>query len=165
MTDISQTILTNTFSWIKMYKLRSIFHWRLFLMAQLTLFQHWFRQWLGAFQATSHYLNRWWLVYWRIYVSLGLNELCRMTICGVWCWNALEIGMRPQEEDISVFYDKFIIPQITPILSFTLFLCWHILERYSSCCPSSIGANFRDGCRRNTPLFTNRWFVNIFVDI
>ena len=26
-------------------------------------------------QAPSHYLNQWWLVYWRIYVSLGLNEL------------------------------------------------------------------------------------------
>ena len=26
-------------------------------------------------QATSHYLNQLWLVYWRIYASLGLNEL------------------------------------------------------------------------------------------
>ena len=26
-----------------------------------------------AGQATSHYLNQWWLVYWRIYASLGLN--------------------------------------------------------------------------------------------
>ena len=39
------------------------------------IFQHWFREWLGAVQATSHYLNQWWLVYWRIYASLGLNEL------------------------------------------------------------------------------------------
>ena len=23
----------------------------------------------------NHYLNQWWLVYWRIYASLGLNEL------------------------------------------------------------------------------------------
>ena len=30
---------------------------------------------LGADQATIHYLNKWWLVYWRIYASLGLNEL------------------------------------------------------------------------------------------
>ena len=28
-----------------------------------------------ANQATSHYLNQWWLFYWRIYASLGLNEL------------------------------------------------------------------------------------------
>ena len=27
-----------------------------------------------AGQATSHYLNKWWLVYWRIYASLNLNE-------------------------------------------------------------------------------------------
>ena len=26
-------------------------------------------------QSPSHYLNQWWLVYWRIYASLGLNEL------------------------------------------------------------------------------------------
>ena len=26
-------------------------------------------------QATSHYLNQWWLVYRRIYASLGLNEI------------------------------------------------------------------------------------------
>ena len=32
-------------------------------------------KWLGANQATSHYLNQWWLVYWHIYASLGLNEL------------------------------------------------------------------------------------------
>ena len=25
--------------------------------------------------ATSHYLNQWWLDHWRIYTSLGLNEL------------------------------------------------------------------------------------------
>ena len=31
--------------------------------------------WFDADQAASHYLNQWWLVYWRIYVSLGLNEL------------------------------------------------------------------------------------------
>ena len=30
---------------------------------------------LGAIQAASHYLNQWWLVYWRIYASHGLNEL------------------------------------------------------------------------------------------
>ena len=51
------------------------FHWSLFLGFELTMFHHWFRQWLGANQATSHYLNQWWLVYWCIYESLGLNEL------------------------------------------------------------------------------------------
>ena len=48
---------------------------KLFLRFQLTIFQHWFRYWLGAVQATSHYLNQWWLVSWHIYASLGLNEI------------------------------------------------------------------------------------------
>ena len=29
----------------------------------------------GADQATNQYLNLWWLVYWHIYDSLGINEL------------------------------------------------------------------------------------------
>ena len=37
------------------------------LKFELTIFQHWFRYWLGADQATSHYLNQRRLVYWRIY--------------------------------------------------------------------------------------------------
>ena len=59
-------------SWTKMYELRLKFHWS-FLRAQITTSQHWKWKWLGADQATSHYLNQWWLVYWRIYASLGLN--------------------------------------------------------------------------------------------
>ena len=46
-------------------------------MVQLTIFNHWFRKCLGTDQATSHYLNQWWLEYWRIYASRGLNELSR----------------------------------------------------------------------------------------
>ena len=69
------TTFSNGFSRMKMFEFRLKFHWRLFLRFQLTIFQHWFRYWLDAVQATSHYLNQWWLVYWRIYASLGLNEL------------------------------------------------------------------------------------------
>ena len=46
-----------------------------FPRAKLTIFQHWFGEWLGAKQATSHYLNQGWTVYWHIYASLSLNEL------------------------------------------------------------------------------------------
>ena len=60
---------------MKMFQFRLTFHWSLFLRVQLTIFQHWFRWWLGAGQATSHCLNQWCLVYWRIYASLGLDEL------------------------------------------------------------------------------------------
>ena len=70
------------FYWMKLYEFRLKCHCILFPRVQITLFQHWFRQWLGAGQATSHYLNQWWLVYWRIYASLGLNELInRRPIC------------------------------------------------------------------------------------
>ena len=72
---ISQTTFSSTFSWMKMFEFRLEFHWSLFLRVQFTIFQHWFRWWLGTVQATSHYLKQWWLIYWRIYASLGLNEL------------------------------------------------------------------------------------------
>ena len=67
----------------KMYEFRLRIHWNLFLRFQLTIFQYWFRNWLGADQATSHYLNQWWLVYWRIYASLGLNELRFSQVVGM----------------------------------------------------------------------------------
>ena len=75
MAVIFQTTFSSGFSWTKMYEFRLKFHWSLFLRVQLTIFQHWFRYWLGAGQATSHFLNQWWLIYRRIYASLGLNEL------------------------------------------------------------------------------------------
>ena len=75
MDPISQMTFSNAFSWMKIHEFRVRFHWNLFLRIELTILQHWFRKWLGAGQATSHYLNQWWLVYWRIYASLGLNEL------------------------------------------------------------------------------------------
>ena len=75
MAVVFQTTFSNAFSWMKMYEFQLKFHWILFPRVQLTIFQHWFRQWLGAGQATSHYLNQWWLVYWCIYESLCLNEL------------------------------------------------------------------------------------------
>ena len=71
-----QTTFSNAFSGMKLYKFRLRFHWTLFARVQLTIFQHWFRQWLGAVQATSHYLNLWWLVYWRIYASLDELTQC-----------------------------------------------------------------------------------------
>ena len=43
MDAISQTTVSNRFSWLKMYKFQLKFHWSLFLMVQLTIFQHWFR--------------------------------------------------------------------------------------------------------------------------
>ena len=60
-----------------MCSFRLRFHWSLFPRVKLTIFQHWFRWWLGADQATSHYLNQRWKIYRRIYASLGLNGSTR----------------------------------------------------------------------------------------
>ena len=43
MAAISQTTLSNAFSWIKILEFRLKFHWNLLLRVQLTIFQHWFR--------------------------------------------------------------------------------------------------------------------------
>ena len=75
MAAINQKTFSNAISLMKMYDFLLRFHWSLFLRVQLTIFQHWFRQWLGASQTTSHCLNLWWLVYWCIYASLSCNEL------------------------------------------------------------------------------------------
>ena len=45
---ILPTTFSNAFSWMKMHT----FRFSLFLRFELTIFQHWFRQWLGADQAT-----------------------------------------------------------------------------------------------------------------
>ena len=76
----------NAFSWMIMYKFRSSFHWGLFPGVKLTIFQHWFRKWLGAGQATSHYLNQWWSVYWRTYGPLGLIDLTHWCLCKKDSW-------------------------------------------------------------------------------
>ena len=43
MAAVSQTILSNAFSWMKMLEFRLRFHWSLFLRVQLTIIHHWFR--------------------------------------------------------------------------------------------------------------------------
>ena len=60
----SQTTFWSAFSSTKMCEFLLNFYCSLFPCVQLTVFQHGF----------SHYLNQWWLVYWRINTSLDLNE-------------------------------------------------------------------------------------------
>ena len=50
------------------------------------------RLWLGADQETADYLNYWWLVYGRIYASLGLNELTHWGL--VTPFGDLDLGQR-----------------------------------------------------------------------
>ena len=77
---ILQTTFWNAFFLMKMFEFRIRFHWSLFLRVQSTVIQYWFRQWLGAVQATSHYLNQCWLDYRPINASLGLNELRELNL-------------------------------------------------------------------------------------
>ena len=84
MATIFQTTLSNAFSCMKILELWLKFHWSLSLRVQLTIVHHWFRWWLGAHQATSYYLNQWWLDYWHIYALLGLNEFIPLGIFTAW---------------------------------------------------------------------------------
>ena len=81
MNNISQTTFSNVFSSMKMFEFWFKFHWSLFPRVQFTVSQHWFRLWLGAVQATSHYLNQWWLVYRHICVTrpywVNWTDTCR----------------------------------------------------------------------------------------
>ena len=107
MNAILQTTLSNAFSWITMLEFRLEFHWNLFLGVQFTIFQHWFREWLGADQATSHYLNQWWLNYRRIFASLGLIELTKPLIFhwfSVWLWHIWFLS----NEDAAVLMSRFL---------------------------------------------------------
>ena len=48
MAAISKTTISDAISWMKSFVFWLRFHWSLFLRFQLTIFQHWFRQWLGT---------------------------------------------------------------------------------------------------------------------
>ena len=60
MAAFIQTTFCNAFPWMKIFVFWLKFQWSLFLGVQLIITELWFRKWLGAGQATSHYLNQWW---------------------------------------------------------------------------------------------------------
>ena len=117
MDAILQTTLSNAFPWMKIFELWLNFHRSLFLMVKLIIFQHWFRKWLGADQAKSHYLIQWLLDNLRIYASLGRNEL------------SLSADVRSEEQMISSQYheiDNLLIltAQQTSVFGHILFISW-----------------------------------------
>ena len=108
MAAFSQTTSLNAFPWMKMHEFRLKCHWSLFLRVELTIFQQCFRLWLGAVQATSHNLNQWWLVYRRIYASLGLNELTFSASVGTHIKeliSILHVATMKNNIFLTVFYD------------------------------------------------------------
>ena len=60
MADILQITFSNAFSAMKIAVFWLKSHWNMFQKAQLRMVLHRFKQWLGTWQATSHYLNQWW---------------------------------------------------------------------------------------------------------
>ena len=74
MTAIPQTASSNAFSNI-VFQFK--FYWSLFLAVQLTISQHYFRQWHGATQATNHCLTNVDPVRLCINASLCLRELSK----------------------------------------------------------------------------------------
>ena len=66
MADFLEKTFSNTFSWTNISVSLSLnfcfFHWGLFAWVQIIISQHWLRWWLGARQATSHYLYQCWPV-------------------------------------------------------------------------------------------------------
>ena len=61
MTANLHTTFWNGFSWMKMYEFRLTFHWNLFPIVQLTIFQHGSDNGLAPVRRhVSHYLNQWW---------------------------------------------------------------------------------------------------------
>ena len=86
MKETSQTTFSNAFSRMKM-KIPEFwlkFHWKFYPIVQSTIFQHWFRNWLGAGQATNHYLDQWYpsltYAYMRHLASMRRHEKTRAGI-------------------------------------------------------------------------------------
>ena len=74
MDAISQTF-SSPFSWNGNVWISMKISLKLFLKFKFTTLRHWSRKRLGANQARSHFLDRWWLVYRCIYASLSLKQL------------------------------------------------------------------------------------------
>ena len=129
MDAISQTTFSNAFSWMKMHQFRLRFHWSLFPRIQLAIFQ-----WLGAGQATSHYLNQLWLIYRRIYASLGLIELKEKK--SVWSeesYNVLiqqkRISKYHQQNVIAILFRRqYLNKNINPMPFWHIFCSWHFIS-------------------------------------
>ena len=74
MAVILQTTFSNAFSWMQMYEFRLRFHWSLFLTASIGSDNG-----LAPTRRQAIIWTNYGIVCWRIYTSLGLNELNAIT--------------------------------------------------------------------------------------
>ena len=72
-----------------------------YIYTKLTICQYWFRWWLGASQATSHYLNQWWpsllmhiCITWRQWVKALKSNILTTKLCHVTQWPDVKINMQ-----------------------------------------------------------------------
>ena len=75
MAAISQTTLSDAFSWMQTYEFRLRLHWILFRGVELTIFQHWFRWWLGTERRQVIIWTNVDPIHWCKYAALGGDEL------------------------------------------------------------------------------------------
>ena len=89
------TTISSAVSWMKMYTFRLRCHWSLLPMVQLTIFRHWLGWWLGAGQATSSYLNWWWLVYTHQLASMSYWSKRKPRVDLHWDGNVINLTISP----------------------------------------------------------------------
>ena len=74
---ILKTTFSNAISWMKILEFSLKFHWSFFPQGPINNIPAMVQIMAWRWPGDSHYLNQRWLDYWRIYASLGLNELMR----------------------------------------------------------------------------------------
>ena len=81
MDAISQMIFSYAFSWMKMYELRLKFHWRLFPRVKINNIPAFVQIMAWRRPGEKPLSEPIMVTYWRIYASLGLNELTILPNC------------------------------------------------------------------------------------
>ena len=121
-------------------------HWRLLPRDQLAKFHHWFRKWLGTDQATSHFLNQWWLIYRCIYESLDLNELTHNGSLFIWLFTVMYLYVKFShlasksvsmeishgKESVCLWQNKHDLAEKTKAWMAVNIALWHFVTRNSS---------------------------------
>ena len=79
MATISQIIFPDVFSWMKSFVFSLKFYWSLFLRVQLTITQHCLDHGLVPNRQQAIIWTNADMIYWRIYVALGGDELSKFT--------------------------------------------------------------------------------------
>ena len=102
MAAISQTRVSNGFSWMRNIVFWSTFHFSLFLRVQLTITQHWFRYWFVDYSAPSHHVNQCWPDSLTHICCTRGDELSHLLICVRFCrshlrrhnWNTFQFSAK-----------------------------------------------------------------------